>query len=467
MKISKKNMDISPNLTKIAVTGTSKSGKTAFLTSLLWHIDYAIKNSAFNTLHCLRDKYTAATITTDVRANKSWDRNVLKTMQSMLDEFYASPEQKEFEWAQHKNELRRGDWPEKTSNCHSFALELQHNSIYMQPGVPKWKLWKTKLLAGNPEYMFYDFPGERLLDSSVSKHEDFSAWSTEILGFLKTGSESYFTLSEKFRQVVGDTSSSACDLVEQFVALHIELRRKGKALLAPSSSQLTPEGVVIGKKNLHEAFVGLSSSQQFVPLSDKWKDTNTYRTMAENYKLYRKKLVAPIFNLVAQADVLLFLLDIPSILKGGFEKYQAICQILEHVREICNWKWAGKIAFIATQSDMVAKEDLPKLQNLLEELVDNTRSRIKAKVQCRAFVCSAIDSTQDLGGHQKQARRYNAETKEAATVTYNVPHLPTHFSAEAQGAEYEKGLPTILPVRCEGVVPPIASGLNEILEFIL
>ena len=69
---------------------------------------------------------------------------------------------------------------------------------------------------------------------------------------------------------------------------------------------------------------------KFAPLPESVRKANKKlaKEMRQHYQRYRKKLVIPLFREVANSDSLIVLVDIPSLLVGGVERYNDNRQIV-------------------------------------------------------------------------------------------------------------------------------------------
>ncbi len=437
---------------RIAITGLSRAGKSAFLTALLWNIEYEMeyKDRACRSLSVLK-KYKEMTYVT-------------LSGTELLDYFQTRAPLSPFPLDDKMEEFRLGRFPSKTTSCESICFRLQAS-------MPKI-LSPLRTLRSH-RYHFVDFPGERLEDALIHKHDHYESWSEQMHELLS--GEKYprcRELSEHYRVLLRDTDTPPADVIAAYKELLYSFAVEALPI-SPSSFMLSPQGVRTKKSNYQSAICGLSAEEEFVPLTENWRDTDSYKQMELHYKQYKNSLISPVFNLVNTADVLVVLMDITDILKGGYQRYRASLEWLSTLPSLCESSFLAnpfdlgfgikKVAFVATQSDRVLREDIPHLENLLIQITQKVK---KEMVTCgiahdniKRFYCSACISTNPVAEGKLAA--YFGDQKKA----YSPERIPRDWPGGLWDSQAPIPYPSPPPIA--GYIPPPSSNLDEILTFIM
>lgn len=431
----------------IAITGFSRSGKTALMSALLWNMQYQMdKQKELRPFKVLRDY-------DDMRPLSNTDSWLLSRLSNRapIERFDLNGSILSF---------KQGKFPRKTHLCESYSLSLIKDYGRYLPSV-------------STDCLFFDFPGERIEDSTICKHEHYSDWATDMLKLLNGSEyEKCRHLSEDYRILIKDKSTPPETLLQTYKELLINFSRHGLPT-SPSSFRLSAEGVRTTLKNVEQACCGLSPEKQFCPLPEEWEGSELYQRMSQHYKEYREQLTEPIFNMIRQADVLLVLLDISDILRKGYESYRYHLSLLDKLAKLCQSNpllnpfglglGIKKVAFIATQSDRVLKSDLPALDELLKELTASARGELKGlgfrakDIAC--FSCSACSST-EAAQDGKIFFRHAGENYE-----FSRDKLPEYWPTSNWQPDKKTPYPDPPPIK--GNTPPNSVNLDSILEFIL
>ncbi len=376
--------DLTTKKRKIAITGLSGSGKTAFLTSLLWHL-HEFDNMNFEL---------------DNKAKITQFREVPGPLAFPFEQFRSLMAAEE------------SRWPMKTTHDHRYVCTFTRSD----------QRWKQQL-------EFFDFPGERIADVGIALHDDFALWSRYMLAQLASDSsrwdavqafeqdlEAILAASAKPSQ--NDTGTSF-DRLQQVVGSYWRLLARFalncRLLVSPSEFMLSRHGDVarrdqpdkLAEDRLHRSDL----SSRFAPLPAHLldKDPSLSHAMHARYKHYRKDVVMPVFEKMTSVHSLIVLVDIRSLLLGGVDRYNDNRQVLQALfenmqdhssirrlfRKLKFWSPAvQRVAFVATKADLVRKDDLDK--GRMKSLLHSMTRRVKElcpKADVRWFDCSSCVST--------------------------------------------------------------------------
>lgn len=127
---------------RIAVTGIANSGKTVFLTSLLWQLH------EFADANFFLGNGVKITEFREVRRNSTFP-------------FY------KFQDAMAK----QGEWPRKTKDVHQYVGEFKRSDRSRKQRME-----------------FLDFPGERIADAAIAGYDDFGDWSDHMFDHFDSDS---------------------------------------------------------------------------------------------------------------------------------------------------------------------------------------------------------------------------------------------------------------------------------------
>ena len=127
---------------KIAVTGIANSGKTVFLTSLLWQ------------LH----EFEGADFGLENGVRVAGFRKIRSESTFPFDKFQDAM-------------AKQGEWPRKTKDIHQFVGEFKRSDRLRKQQVE-----------------FLDFPGERIADAAIAGYDDFGDWSDHMLDHFESDS---------------------------------------------------------------------------------------------------------------------------------------------------------------------------------------------------------------------------------------------------------------------------------------
>ncbi|MGF1450491.1 MAG: YcjX family protein [Opitutales bacterium] len=439
-----------PRERKIAITGIAGGGKTVFLTSLLSHLaEHDPDHFVFGQHARARDFRELA-----FRAG------------------YGGP----FRLERARDNLsRRQSWPAKTRDCSHFRCEFR----------------RSDQRFSRQRLHFFDLPGERIADAAIAACESYAEWSDHTIKHLEDRSSyadaagDYLAL-QKFKELDEEL------LLRTYRETLAKLILGFKPLVAPSTFLLdplgdTPKGQTI-EELAGERLSGLEpeggNPGEFAPMAararKRFPELATRMTRA--YRRYRRELALPVFGELREAERLIVLVDIPSLLLGGDGRYNDNRQMLDDLFEalrpgsLLGARLLGllgiklwpleRVAFVASKADMVLPEDVEngRLVGLLRGMADRSRHKIPG-VRCEWFAASACVSTRS--GHESNTLigRPGHQPADAAELEFEVSRLPETWPRAWEPGEY--AFYRVHPNAPRNLqIPPPHLGLDRVFDFI-
>ncbi len=431
--------------TRIVITGIAGGGKTVFLTSLLSHL------AEFGQGGFHLGKGVDITDFRELPISAGWPAS--------------------FAHSSFREELARGRWPEKTTDCSRYVCQFKRSD---------WKLYKQKI-------SFFDFPGERVADAAMAAFQDFGHWSDHILGHLR-GHHACSEAAGPYLEHLRSKTVSLQSVLKLYRETLARLILAFKPMVSPSAFLLDSNGVPASPGGYEEIastrFSGISSGEQFAPLSARIRaeQPELVREMSRNYRQYRKKMVLPVYENISMAGSLVVLVDIPSLLAGGVGRYNDDRQILLDLFEVLRpksdmgyllkkyfsftLKNLSRVAFVAAKADMVHPMDIEnkRMINLLRMMTDRAR-RMLPEVRSDWFVCSACHSTFAVEGRRRLRGKIVYDNPDGEFKEFSVPELPETWPESWKPGEYP--FYRVYPDAPRNyLLPPRHTGLDQVFKFI-
>jgi predicted YcjX-like family ATPase len=433
--------------TNIALTGSARSGKTNFLTSLIWHLD---KFNAQN--FALKNK---------------------KKKQINLSQIELDPDHKStFNFSSTRSKLVvESQFAQKTQDVSHYTVEFNRSDWYCRQRL-----------------QFFDFPGERFADTAMAYLDNYDNWASHQMKMFHDN----YTISKEVADY-DEAVSTAKDKQECIAAYKdflFRLYRNYATLISPSVFLLDQQGQHLGTKTqknpdaYKECLTGIQG-HEFCPLPRKITDRNTEirDSFRENYYRYRKAVVLMTFHRLFSVQKLLIFVDIPSMLMAGSQRLNNEQQIIEDMLKALDRKSSiGKkiykflslgrsvydIAFIAAKADMVHQNDLNdgKFEKLLKEFTGCMLNNFSFNYE--QFACSAVHSTMSDAFPEMIAKlKHPPDGKNLQDKSkYSVTPLPNEWSPTFSCGEYN--FPRVLPdVPQTFMFPPKHYNLDKIFNYLI
>lgn len=417
---------------KIGILGSANSGKTIFLTSLLWNLmDYSPERFSLGIGIEISDF--------KILRNKSHD----------------------FKFSSYKNTfLQMHRWPEKTQD-YSIATCMYHQ---------KGKLCDRKL-------SFVDIPGERMSDILMWTMKDYDGWVEKLVESWQENPQIWLLMEPYWNMA----QQSDCDFNE----LDFVYRQAMRCLLGhycpitPSTYYLDMEGGMLGEGNgLQNGKVTperpIWSGGELLPLPISWRDTHPelYAKVSGNFLRYRKQVLKPLFDQINDCDHFIFCVDVLNILMSGPElllqtqrEFRSFIEELKPSKLVRFLNHIGRnpprLAFVATKSDLVASKDKDRFASLLRDFVNPLHY---SGIDREAFICSACVSTdvrEDASGKRYLIGRHGDHPDCEIELDCQ---LPDEWPDKWRGEDY--AFPEVAP-RLSSARAPLQKNLDRIFAFVV
>lgn len=429
--------------TKIALTGFARSGKTVFLTSLLWHLmGY---NESYFSLGDNCKKFV-----------RFRDRPEMEKLKGPF-----------FPYEAFRENLGKRKWPEPTNDLQYYYLECGHKLDRFD----YLKRWMTLDFSSISYIEFMDFPGERLGDLPIFKNKKFCEWSTFM--FRQFGFDEFHNELESLNRDVADDNVFA----KQAVVLY---KRCVAKLYLGSRSLVSPVSIILQKTNIfsgydsddksQEALIkfveensvsGFDPEKQFCPLPNDIIESRpaVYKQFSSNYKYYSAKYVEPFFNELLSVDSMAVLIDIPNILASGSGKLEDQKALLRQVFDtLPTTIFSKRIAFVASKADLVGEKNQSALKNLLNAMVDSLDFYNRTISEC--FLCSACASI------DRNNLCYPNGAQSGELMKIDIVDLPQNWPMNWSKGTFK--FPNVLPkTELNSVTPPQHHNLNKVFNFLV
>ncbi|EGU30901.1 YcjX family protein [Vibrio scophthalmi] len=332
---------------RIAVTGLSRAGKTAFITSLVNQLLHTSTHSQLPLLSASRDKRL-------VGAKREPQSNM------MVPRFA-------YDEAMQQLQGEQPNWPEPTRDVSEIRLALKY-----KPSK------KTKRLFGNTATLnldIIDYPGEWLLDLPLLDM-DFSAWCQSQFSALKglrlELAKPWLEQLETLDLSAEVSESQLASIAQTYTQYLHDCKDNGLHWVQPGRFVLP--GELEGAPVL-----------QFFPCrfdADVKADKHSNLAMLKaRYHEYQTKVVKAFYkHHFATFDRQIVLVDCLQPLNAGYESFMDMRNALEQIMHSFRYGRSSllkrlfapridKILFAATKADHITPDQHPNLVSLLQQMV--------------------------------------------------------------------------------------------------
>ncbi len=437
---------------RLAVTGLSRAGKTAFLTSLVNQLRHAGLEARLDLMPVAREGRLLG-----ARRVSQPDLGVPRFP---------------YDQAMAALDAEPPHWPEPTRGISELRLSIRYRPA------------RRSLLRGETAELsldLFDYPGEWLLDLPLLGH-DYPGWSRAMLA---SAGEQRRALLAEWEQVAAELDPAAeaneaelADIASLYARSLQAAREAGFANLQPGRFLLP--GDLEGAPVL-----------QFFPLPalkncddaelTKLPPESVYATLAARFRHYQQHIVRPFYrDHFRRFDRQIVLVDVLGALNAGPERFEDLSQALTTLmqsfdygkRSLLSRLFAPRIdrlAIAATKADHVTPEQHGNLTSLLEALLAEPLQDLRyADVPVKALSLAAIRATETHAvEHQKQRtpalRGTTLEGEEVLVFPGEVPsQLPEAEFWARQGFDFRAFRPA---PREGGALPHIR--LDAALDWLI
>ncbi|MGO2131375.1 MAG: YcjX family protein [Halomonas sp.] len=361
---------------RLAVTGLSRAGKTAFLTSLIHQLRHAGVEARLDLLTAAREGRLLG-----ARRVEQQDLGVPRFP---------------FDQAMAALDANPPRWPDATRGISELRLVLRYR--------PR----KNSLFGADIRELtldLFDYPGEWLLDLPLLEH-DFDSWSQQ----QRTDGQQRGEFFNQWRSAVEQLSPQD-ELDETRLAEIAELYAGGlRAAREAGFSDLQP-GRFLLPGDLDGAPV-----LQFFPLPGlgdhapgtltKLPPDSLYATLKRRFRYYQQHIVKPFYHdHFRRFDRQIVLVDVLGALNAGPERFEDLSRALTRLMESFDYGQRSllsrlfapridRLAIAATKADHVTPEQHPRLTGLLEALLAEPIKDLRyANVPVKALSLASIRAT--------------------------------------------------------------------------
>ncbi|MDH2925488.1 hypothetical protein EV693_10526 [Nicoletella semolina] len=445
------------NHLRLAVTGLSRSGKTAFITSI---VDQLLYINQQNNRHL--SLFSPA-------------RNGQIISVERVEQHNLAVPRFEYDKNRQSFEAQPPYWPPSTTGISEIRLAIR----YRRRDSLLRHLKQTAILYLD----IFDYPGEWLLDLPMM-NQSFQEWSQAQQG-IHQGLRA--NLAENWLKQVKalDLSAKADEnqlakLSEEYTAYLFECKAAGMQYIQPARFILpyTERGAPV---------------YQFFPLlnltDDDWEHLenspkeSVFHTLEKRYRHYQQKIVKPFYqDYFSQFDRQVILADCLTPLNHSqqafIEMKIALQQLFSHFhygnRSLFSRLFSAnidKLLFVATKADHITSDQLPNLESLMRQLVQeggrhNAFNGIETAYQAIASVRATdpVIANQD-GQSFKAIRGIRSSDKKSVTLyPGSVPsRLPDAHFWQHNRFEFDQ----FEPKRIDFEQPIPHLRIDAVLQFLL
>ncbi|WP_462151666.1 YcjX family GTP-binding protein [Pseudoalteromonas xiamenensis] len=391
---------------KIAVTGFSGSGKTAFITSFIRQLTTQATNDNLPFFDVVKSgRFIACKqISQDAMSVPSFDyQSAIKTLLAT-----------------------EPNWPSATKRINTISLALKY---YAKEGL------RAQLSPESTLYIeLYDYPGEWLIDLPLL-NQDYETWSREVLKKYRT--ERYHEFANAFLQQIHTldaTQDSDDNLLAEIASIHGELlcnlKANTPAILLQPGRQILP-GDLAGAPML-----------SFFPCEKPHsvEEGCIYEQLDKRFEAYKEHVVKPFYkDYFCQFDRQVVLMDAFSALQGGYDYLSELQSATQQMLSLFDYgknHWLrrlwlpkiDKVLFAANKCDMTSSNQHSNLVRLLDSLLQDSQNTMKFDhVNVDTMATSSVRSSLDRQIQENSKKLncvYGKPIGEQEWVTYLPSAIP-------------------------------------------
>lgn len=425
---------------KIGILGARGSGKTVFLTSLLWHLQ-----------------------------DQKDDFKIGPKGEGKISDFKII-EDHDFGFESHKNTFtQEHKWPKDTRDFSVVTCSYHQSDCFCERRVS-----------------FVDIPGERVSDILLWTAKNYGEWVNSLYSFWQENPQ-LKEMFDPYWEQANNTGSSVEDIKFQYKKIMVEMRGKQYVPVTPSTILLNEKGELLGEgiSTSWEEVKGplfqkvkenpIWSGGDFWPVPERWKEMHPekYKELEKNFKKYKKRVLKPLFEEIHECDNFIVCIDILQLLASGSG---LLLQTRYEIKSLFDYLIPGKLkhifntigsnpprlVFAATKSDMVLPSQRDNLKYLLEDLVNQMRS---SRIKTEYFICSSCVSTKQGKNKKGEEMLIGDDIDSGKTIEVAV-HLPDKWADRWGRGEYI--FQEVSPYRnISAVNPPQQVNLDRIFQFVV
>ncbi|AAP95997.1 hypothetical protein A6046_08580 [[Haemophilus] ducreyi] len=344
------------NHLRIAVTGLSQSGKTAFITSF---VDQLLHINKHQTDHVNLFGAARNGRILSVKRVEQGDLTIPR-----------------FEYDHNRQYLENSPphWPPSTTGISEIRLAVRYER---QNSLLKY-VKETGILYLD----IFDYPGEWLLDLPLLS-QSFKEWSQAQQavdqGERVTLAKTWLEAVNKIDLFAKADENQLADLSEIYTAYLIKCKAAGMQYTQPGRFVLPAENAKGAP--VFQFFPLLHLSEAEWQRLETASDNSTYKILKKRYRYYQQKIIQPFYaDYFSQFDRQVILADCLTPLNHGYpafiEMKIRLQQLFKHFhygnRSLFHRLFSAKIdklLFLATKSDHISSDQIANLESLMRQLV--------------------------------------------------------------------------------------------------
>ena len=425
---------------RFTITGLSRSGKSMLFTSLITMLK-SRSEEGYACLPLLR--YLPPSQVLDMRIEPIEGYKPFPHLQNITD-------------------LENGQWPKATEEAFGFKLVVRLKETA--------SLKRHVLPHSDVVFEFIDYPGEWVTDIPMLS-KTYAHWSDSAWAQLSSGPQQYFASQWKafvnqFDFEQEPTEQRIKLLVNAYRDYLIDAKANGISLLQPGSFLLESSDFdwqAFG-------FTPLPSSITS-DVSHPW-----FKIFDKHFSKFQSRWLTPLKqSIFKETDKQIILVDLFEGLNHSRQHLYQLKETLSHLadtfvygqstwfsRNVLKKEQIGKVAFVATKSDLVPVSQRANLLNLLTQITEGARARFDDKpIQFEHFLVSSMQVTDD--GSNEDAIRY--QDTDGRYVESMFEPIPSTLKEMEEGSHFpvpDVSVPNDFKARILA-----GKGVDRLLQFLL
>lgn len=374
----------------IAVAGLSKSGKTAFITSVVANLQAAARNSrAAEWLQGLDLVATGRLRSADRPQNYRPRHGHMLPYKDLLSALTADTPR----------------WPSRTADLYETALD-----IHFWPDTRPSAKDGGNTPAARLRLVIVDYPGEWLVDVPIIS-QSYSEWSGTALARLR--SAPWSEVSRDFQNLLTATDWTGADNNDVARAAALEWQQVLVAARGRGLKWLQP-GQFVRARGQHDEIAVPSLDKErlwFCPLPEaaisEAKSGSLARAMSDRYARYKAEAGQFFGKTLKEATHHLLLVDVLEALAEGERPFHESSEVLAEVyrvfttetspfRRLLGKAGLKRVLLLATKADTVPPSQRAALQSLLVEMCSGRFAGAAGVAPPEAEYVAAIRATRDV-----------------------------------------------------------------------
>jgi len=425
---------------RFTITGLSRSGKSMLFTSLITMLK-SRSEEGYACLPLLR--YLPPSQVLDMRI-------------APIEGY------KPFPHLQNIDSLENGQWPKATEEAFGFKLivRLKETATLKRHVLPH----------SDVVFEFIDYPGEWVTDIPMLG-KTYAQWSDSAWAQLSSGPQQYFASQWKafvnqFDFEQEPTAERIQRLVNAYRDYLVDAKANGISLLQPGSFLLESSDFdwqAFG-------FTPLPSSITS-DVSHPW-----FKVFDKHFGKFKSAWLTPLKqSIFKETDKQIILVDLFEGLNHSRQHLYQLKETLSHLadtfvygqstwfsRNVLKKEQIGKVAFVATKSDLIPVSQRSNLLNLLTQITEGARARFDGKpIEFEHFLVSSMQVTDE--GANEHAIRYKDTDGRYVESTFEP--IPSTLKDMEEGSHFpvpNVSVPSDFKARILA-----GKGVDRLLQFLL